>query len=107
MSKINTIAKAGFDVVSFTGDGVAVPLEERHRRLLDHFLTGHPSTGPPVLLTVGEVAALLRCSISSLNKWRCLGGGPDFVKVGSRVRYRLTDIATWVKDETRSSTSAA
>jgi hypothetical protein len=107
MSKQNAIAKVGYDIVTFAGDGVALPLPDQHRRLLDLYLTGHPPTGPPVLLTVGEVALLLRCSISSLNKWRVFGRGPDFVKVGSRVRYRLADIAAWVKDETRSSTSAA
>jgi hypothetical protein len=107
MSKINTITKAGFDVVTYGGDGAAVPLEEQHRRLLNHFLTGHYPTGPPVLLTVGEVAALLRCSISSLNKWRCLGGGPTFVKVGARVRYRLPDVAAWITQERRTSTSVS
>jgi Helix-turn-helix domain len=107
MSKHNAIARAGFDVVTYGGDGEPVSLEEQHRRLLDRFLTGNSPTGPPVLLTVSEVAALLRCSISSLNKWRCLGGGPTFVKVGARVRYRLPDIAAWITQERRTSTSAS
>jgi hypothetical protein len=107
MSKHNTIAKSGYDIVSYTGDVVVVPMEEQHRRMLDQFLTGHSATGPPVLLTVSEVAALLRCSISSLNKWRCLGGGPAFVKVGARVRYRLSDVAAWITQERRISTSVS
>ena len=43
------------------------------------------------LLTVQEVAAQLRCSVSSLNKWRLTGNGPRFVYVGARVRYRAAD----------------
>ena len=57
-------------------------------------------------LTVPEVAALLRCSKSSLDKWRLNGAGPKFVKVGSRIRYRAVDVAEFVAAQTRSSTSA-
>ena len=58
------------------------------------------------LLTVRETARLLRCSVSSLNKWRLTGDGPRFVYVGSRVRYRPSDIAAYVANQTRVSTSA-
>jgi excisionase family DNA binding protein len=57
-------------------------------------------------LTVPEVAALLRCSKSSLDKWRIKGGGPKFVRVGSRIRYRALDVAEFVAAQTRSSTAA-
>ena len=57
------------------------------------------------LLTVGEAADILRCSVSSLNKWRCSGRGPRFVRVGSRVRYRRADLAKYISELTRSSTS--
>jgi excisionase family DNA binding protein len=72
---------------------------------LPDFLIGRPATGPPSLLTVQEVARILRCSVSSLNKWRVSGRGPRFVRVGSRVRYRINDVATWVAAQTRRSTS--
>ena len=62
---------------------------------------------PPALLTVGEVAALLKVSRSALNKWRVYGSGPRFVYVGRRVRYRPADIAAFIADSTRTSTSAA
>jgi hypothetical protein len=62
VSEKNTIKKIGRAVVSFDGAGV-----------------GH-------LLTVEEVAGLLRCSVSSLNKWRLTGRGPPFVYVGHLVR---------------------
>lgn len=57
------------------------------------------------LLTVQEAAAILRCSVSSLNKWRLTGDGPSFVRVGARVRYCPADIAGFVKRETRNSTA--
>jgi excisionase family DNA binding protein len=82
--KQNAIAKRGYDVVSHSSEGVAQVGE---------------------LLTVGEVAALLRCSISSLNKWRVSGRGPRFVRVGSRVRYRMRDLAAYITAQTHASTS--
>jgi hypothetical protein len=71
-----------------------------------NFLIGRPATGPLALLTTAEVAALLRLSVSILNKWRLAGRGPQFVKVGTRVRYRLHDVAIFIAASTRGSTSA-
>jgi Helix-turn-helix domain len=82
VSKKNAIAKTRRGLVSFDGSGV-----------------GH-------LLTVGEVAGLLRCSVSSLNKWRLTGRGPPFVRVGSRVRYSTTDLRTYIGRHTATSTSS-
>jgi hypothetical protein len=104
--KKNTIAKIGVDVVSFAGRGTSTLIEQHHQKLLDELLAGHPATGPPALLTTPETAVLLRCSVSILNKWRLSGAGPVFVKVGARVRYRLEDIARWIAQGTRRSTSA-
>jgi predicted DNA-binding transcriptional regulator AlpA len=58
------------------------------------------------LLTVGEVAELLRCSKSSLNKWRISGSGPRFIYIGNRVRYRVSEIIAFINRQTRASTSA-
>ncbi len=63
-------------------------------------------TGLDRLLTVQEAADVLRCSVSSLDKWRLTGNGPQFVKVGARVRYRPADVAAYVARATRLSTSA-
>jgi len=102
VSKKNTIAKVGFDIVSFSDAGLDLLTAEGNA-------SPHPPTararGSP-LLTVQEVAALLRCSVSSLNKWRLTGQGPRFVYVGHRVRYRSTDIAAYIAERTRTSTSA-
>jgi len=58
------------------------------------------------LLTVQEAAALLKCSVSALNKWRIVGTGPPFVRIASCVRYRERDIAEYLAGQLRSSTSA-
>jgi excisionase family DNA binding protein len=57
------------------------------------------------LLTVGEAAALLRCSRHSLNRWRLTGQGPRFVRVGRRVRYARVALADFIAASTRTSTS--
>jgi excisionase family DNA binding protein len=64
----------------------------------------HPENGKE-LLTVGEAAEYLRCSKSSLNKWRISGRGPRFVYVGALVRYRRADVLAYVATRVRSSTS--
>ena len=99
-NKKNTILKSGYDLLSL-GDNTAAT---KIRDVFD--LLAHPPTGPPTLLTVEETARLLRCSVSSLNKWRLIGRGPHFVYVGSRVRYRPADIAEYVDKQIRASTSA-
>lgn len=48
-------------------------------------------------LTVPEASDFLRVSKSTLNKWRCWGVGPPFMKVGARkVVYRIEDLEAWV-----------
>ena len=42
---------------------------------------------------------------STLANWRWNGGGPRYLKVGGRVRYRLHDLAEWLDARVRSSTS--
>ena len=58
------------------------------------------------LLTVQETAALLKCSVSALNKWRIQGLGPPFVRIASCVRYREADVAKYLAGQLRVSTSA-
>lgn len=111
MSKPNTIRKVGKRVVSFADDPQRELPNKRGQLVGDDsidsfdFLTGCPATGPP-LLTVQEVAVILRCSVSSLNKWRLSGLGPRFVRVGSRVRYAPADVVAYVSKQTRASTSS-
>ena len=57
------------------------------------------------LLTVREAAAFLRLSASALNKARIRGDGPRFVRVLRCVRYRLSDLTSYVNEQTRCNTS--
>jgi predicted DNA-binding transcriptional regulator AlpA len=41
-------------------------------------------------------AKLLGVSKSILGRWRRDGVGPDFVKMGSRVAYRVEDVERWL-----------
>lgn len=50
----------------------------------------------PELLTVEEVAALLRVERGTLYTWNYMGRGPVCQKVGSRLRYRRSDVLAWL-----------
>lgn len=48
------------------------------------------------LLTEDDVAKELNLSLASLRRWRLEKRGPQFIKVGSLVRYRPEDIEVWL-----------
>ncbi len=43
-------------------------------------------------LNVAQAGRYLGVSVSTLNRWRCSGTGPEWTKLGGRVFYRLADI---------------
>jgi hypothetical protein len=111
-TKRNTVAKIGKHVMTFADDSVATgtggnPGAEELKVLKSLGARGPPSGNEVLdpLLTVNEAAEILRCSPHSLNKWRLTGGGPRFVYVGSRVRYRRSHLAAFIDISTRNSTS--
>lgn len=55
------------------------------------------------LITPSELATALNITDQTLAGWRCKGEGPDYVKLGKGVFYRLADVQAWVA---RSVTSA-
>ena len=66
-------------------------------------------TNPPVqghrfldaedrVLTLQEVAQLLDVSDNTIYYWRYQRTGPKGHKVGKRVRYRLSDVLTWMDE---------
>jgi hypothetical protein len=57
------------------------------------------------LLTSAEAAEFLRLRPSTLAKYRCVGGGPDFSKLGGRVVYPREALEQWVEQCTVSSTA--
>jgi len=50
------------------------------------------------LQTEKQVSKQLNVSVASLRRWRLLKRGPQFIKVGSLVRYRPEDIERWLSD---------
>lgn len=56
------------------------------------------------LLTVKEAAQRLNLSVGWLNKRRCSGGGPLYVKIGRIVRYDPAELDRWLQASRREST---
>jgi hypothetical protein len=54
----------------------------------------------PALGTPAEVAEYLRTTTAALAQDRYKGIGPKFVKRGSRVLYRWSDVSEWLERNT-------
>jgi len=52
-----------------------------------------------------RAAELLDLRVKTLRRWRWAGKGPHFVKLGSAVRYRPSDLAEFIAAGRRTSTS--
>lgn len=57
------------------------------------------------LLTVQKAAQYLGLAGSTLNKWRCLGEGAVFLKMGRAVRYKAEDLEAYLLQTKCRSTS--
>lgn len=57
------------------------------------------------LLTPDEAAAFLRSNSRTMERWRVIGDGPAFVKIGRRVAYRLDDLETWIQQRRHTHTT--
>lgn len=57
---------------------------------------------------LNQVELSRRWSLSprTLERWRWLGEGPRFLKIGGRVVYRLEDIEAYEAEQMRDSTAA-
>lgn len=58
-------------------------------------------------LTTAEAADLLRLAPQTLNKWRCIGGGPSYLKIGGRVVYDRGALIEWARATRREHTGQA
>jgi DNA-binding transcriptional MerR regulator len=54
------------------------------------------------LLTIEEVAELLRMPVASLRYWRVLGTGPRGFIIGRRLRYIRQDVLDWLDGQRES-----
>jgi predicted DNA-binding transcriptional regulator AlpA len=67
-----------------------------------------PSRTNAQLLNEVEAGQFLSLSHRTLQNWRVKGGGPKYLKIGAKsVRYRITDLQSWLDNATRSHTSGA
>jgi excisionase family DNA binding protein len=60
------------------------------------------------LLTTAEAAQLLGLSQRTIERLRCVGGGPCFVRLSrGRIAYRECDLEEWIAKRVVSNTSEA
>ena len=73
--------------------------------------TPHRTTPPQTphandeLLTLQEVADIVRVPVATLRYWRHLGSGPESFRIGRTVRYWRSNVLQWL--EVQSSRSQA
>ncbi|NMM23092.1 MAG: helix-turn-helix domain-containing protein [Phycicoccus sp.] len=58
------------------------------------------------LLTIGEVADIVRVPVATLRYWRHLGTGPRSFRVGRGVRYWHNEVTTWLQSQSDGPTAA-
>jgi len=58
-------------------------------------------------LTQTQLAERWQCATSTLERWRCLGIGPVFLKLHGRVLYRLEDIEAYEAKHLHKNTGAS
>ena len=65
-------------------------------------------SGQPIRhLTQIELSERWTVSPRTLERWRWLGQGPRFLKIGGRVVYRIEDIEAYEAERSRQSTMMA
>jgi predicted DNA-binding transcriptional regulator AlpA len=52
-----------------------------------------------------ELAARWNISHRTLERWRCTGEGPQFIKIGGRVVYRQEDVEAYEAEQIRKPTA--
>jgi predicted site-specific integrase-resolvase len=52
-----------------------------------------------------ELSRRWRISPRTLERWRWLGDGPKYIKIGGRVVYRVEDVERWEGERERTSTA--
>jgi len=53
------------------------------------------------LMTIKEVATLVRVPEATLRYWRHLGTGPRGFRIGRSVRYWRNDVVHWLEEQSR------
>ncbi len=66
----------------------------------------HTTNMSKVIFSSRDLAARWAVSEKTLERWRMLRTGPDYIKLGGLVRYRLEDISQYETRFMRRRTSA-
>jgi excisionase family DNA binding protein len=53
----------------------------------------------PKLMSPAELAEYLDVPVRTIYIWRDKGTGPRGLKVGKHIRYRITDVETWLEQQ--------
>ncbi len=92
-------------------DDIFTPLQHTTMENADMQLTkekhGSPRSTLPaevVVLTTRQAANYVGLSVSTLNKWRCYGFGPKYLKLGRAVRYRQEELDRYLAGQLYQST---
>ena len=57
-------------------------------------------TNQPQLMTEREAAQALRISGACLRRWRSIGAGPPWLRIGKRcVRYEVAALREWIEHQ--------
>ena len=51
------------------------------------------------LLTIQEVADVVRVPVATLRYWRHLGSGPNSFRIGRSVRYWRSEVLHWLEKQ--------
>ena len=62
-------------------------------------------SSPPAMVNEYEAARVLGLSVKTLRRWRWAGKPPNFVKMGSAVRYEPAELQALIDAGRRTSTS--
>jgi excisionase family DNA binding protein len=55
--------------------------------------------GLELMLTIDELSEYLAVPVRTLYDWRLSGRGPHAVHVGRQLRYRVSDVQTWLDSQ--------
>ena len=48
-----------------------------------------------------QLAAMTDLKAQTLRRWRCEGQGPRFLRLGGAVKYRMSDVESWLSASTQ------
>ena len=70
-------------------------------------MSPYTPTPPTAVMGTPDAASYLNLSAASLNKMRCMGGGPVFIRLGRKIGYMRPDLDKWLAARRATNTSDA